>query len=85
MKVVYFLGSLNRTAPNTVILNIILNIDIDKIKIISLNKSKDDNYKSFLDEKGIEYYEYNSFKYAFFGIFKIKKELESYDLVHLNT
>jgi len=85
MKVIYFLGSLNRTAPNTVILNIILNNNFDNIKIISLNKSKNDNYKSYLEEKGIEYYEYSSFKYAFFDILKIKKEIKQIDIIHLNT
>lgn len=85
MKVIYILGSLNRTAPNTVILNIILNLNLQKIKIISLNKSIDDNYKSFLEEKNIEYKEYHSFKYAFINLIKIKKELQEYDIIHLNT
>lgn len=81
----YILGSLNRTAPNTVIINLVLKNDLKKLKIISLNKSNSDNYKDLLDKYLIEYKEYNSFKYALLDIFNIKKELKEYDLIHLNT
>jgi len=84
LKILYILTNLNRSAPNTVIINILLNSDIKNIEIISLNESKDDNYKSFLEDKNIKYSEFTSFKKAFFRLNKIKHRFSDFDVLHLN-
>lgn len=56
MHVVYILTNLNRTAPNTVIINIIKNLNFP-IKVISLGKTSSDNYLEFFKERKIEIYE----------------------------
>lgn len=84
MKILYILNNLNRSAPNTVIVNIIKNIDNTELFILSLNKSQDDNYKKLLEEMDIKYLEYPSFIKAFFDIKNITKQFKDFDILHLN-
>lgn len=56
MQIVYILSNLNRTAPNTVMINIIKNIDAN-VEIISLGISSNDSYKNFFENQNIKIYE----------------------------
>lgn len=84
MKILYILSNLNRSAPNTIIVNIIKNLKDAEAFILSLNKSQDDNYKKLLEEMGIRYLEYPSFIKAFFDIKNIIKHFKDFDILHLN-
>lgn len=84
MKIVYILTNLNRSAPNTVIMNIIKNIHNSDVFILSLNKSQDDNYKKLLEQNDIKYIEYQSFKKALLNIKKIVAQFKDIDILHLN-
>lgn len=75
MHVVYILTNLNRTAPNTVIINIIKNLNLP-IKVISLGKTSSDNYLEFFKERKIEIYETKN-------IFEIGDICKN-NIVHLN-
>ncbi len=84
MKILYILTNLNRSAPNTVIMNIIKNIHNSDVFILSLNKSQDDNYKKLLERNDIKYIEYQSFKKAFLNINKVLTQFKDIDILHLN-
>lgn len=75
MQIVYILSNLNRTAPNTVMINIIKNIDAN-IEVISLGISSNDSYRNFFENKNIKIYETKNI----FRILKICKN----KVVHLN-
>jgi glycosyltransferase involved in cell wall biosynthesis len=84
MKILYILTNLNRSAPNTVIMNIIKNIHNSNVFILSLNKSQDYNYKKLLEQNDIKYIEYQSFKKAFLNINKVLTQFKDIDILHLN-
>jgi len=84
LKILYIVTNLNRSAPNTVIINILLNSDVNNIEILSLNKSLDDNYKKVLEENNIKNIEFNSFKEAFFNLKNMKNKFSNFDILHLN-
>ena len=55
MKILYLLTNLNRTAPNTVIINILKTSNNKNMFVVSLNKSEEDNYKVLLQKMAMFY------------------------------
>lgn len=75
MQIVYILSNLNRTAPNTVMVNIIKYLQAD-ISVISLGKSSNDTYRDFFKERNIKVFETKNL----FTIISICKN----KVIHLN-
>ena len=86
MRVLYILQSLNRIAPNTVIMNSLLSLvdKLDGVFVVSLYKSASDNYKATLTNHGIRYKEYNSQLEAFKDLTFLSDLVTEYDILHLN-
>lgn len=86
MNILYILQNLDRISPNTVIMNLITNIvnEVDNIYVISLFQSGEDNYKSLLESKNINYIEYKTQLEAFKDLKTIVNILENYEILHLN-
>lgn len=84
MKILYILSNLNRSAPNTVILNIIKELKAEDISVLSLNNSSNDNYKNILDDLGVHYVEYSSLPVAVLNIYKSYKLYRDVKVLHLN-
>lgn len=86
MKIIYILHSLNITAPNTIIINIIINLcsKIDDIFVISMYKSSDNNYKKTLEHHNIKYIEFNSYQDALLNLSILTQIVQSYNILHMN-
>jgi len=84
MKVLYIFNNLNRTAPNTVLINLLNEMKEVEVFILSMNRSSDDNYIKIIEELNIEYREYFSLKDAILDIKEIHRKFRTFDIIHLN-
>ncbi|MFC3095069.1 glycosyltransferase family 1 protein [Alteromonas sediminis] len=86
MRICYILQSLNRIAPNTVIINLALNLvdKVEEIYVISLYKSKEDNFKQLLNANNIRFKEYDSQLDAFKDLSFLSILIQRFDILHLN-
>lgn len=84
MKRVYIFQNLNRTAPNTVMMHLISQLNVKPAKVISLNTSGNDNYKNMLREQNIEVVEFSGFLQALRHIFGMVRQFGEGVLIHAN-